>query len=704
MKNQYSQDPATDCYVSWTNDEDKNVAIAAMSDAVEEYGGFQAVGGRLSNFSNLDTNTSGRPGLTKRDYNYFRPGETVPVKIKDIIKAADKVYQKVSLIRNIIDLMGDFACQGVRLSHPDKRTELFYRNWFKKVKGKDRSERFLNNLYRTGNIVIRKQYAKLSGKQRARLFKTFGKPDIKLEIKKTERNQIPMNYIFMNPATVDVVGEQLAAFSNKKRYSITVPDKVRRLIQHPKTDAEKKLVKDLPPEIKKAAEKREPFLLPEDKTVVFHYKKDDWQPWALPMVYSLMEDIILLEKLKLADIAALDGAISNIRIFKLGSLEHKIAPARGAATKLKNVLQNHVGAGTIDIVWGPDIEMQESTTEVHKFLGPEKYIPTLNNIYGGMGIPPTLTGSFSAGGTTNNFISLKTLVQRLWYGRDILTSFWMPEIIEIQEAMGFSQPAVIEYDYPDLGDSSSEKAILIQMADRNLISDELLQERMDHNSKMENIRLLRERQEREDGKRVEKAGAFYDPQTKIGLQRVALQSMQLSPEQVGLEFDGSSRGPKDVRPQGGGAEPRKKGEPQQGRPKNSKDSTKRKEKTFKPKTKASVGLWASTAQSKIADVLNPGILHTFSKKNMRSLTLQEHQTAEKLRFSVLFSIEPFSTLNEVNVLTAFEKSKDLPSQVYSTYKSIILNATSDLNRPLTSEEKKHIQATLYADLLIGDEI
>ena len=26
MKNQYSQDPATDCYVSWTNDEDKNVA------------------------------------------------------------------------------------------------------------------------------------------------------------------------------------------------------------------------------------------------------------------------------------------------------------------------------------------------------------------------------------------------------------------------------------------------------------------------------------------------------------------------------------------------------------------------------------------------------------------------------------------------------------------------------------------------------
>ena len=192
------------------------------------------------------------------------------------------------------------------------------------------------------------------------------------------------------------------------------------------------------------------FPLPEDKTLAFHYKKDDWQDWAIPMTFPIMDDIILLEKLKLADSAALDGAISNIRIFKLGSLEYKIAPAVGAARKLKNVLQNHVGAGTIDIVWGPDIELLESKTEVYKFLGQEKYIPTLNNIYGGIGIPPTLTGAFSAGGTTNNFISLKTLVQRLQYGRDVLSSFWETELEIIQKAMGFAEPASLEYNHPDL--------------------------------------------------------------------------------------------------------------------------------------------------------------------------------------------------------------------------------------------------------------
>ena len=40
-----------------------------------------------------------------------------------------------------------------------------------------------------------------------------------------------------------------------------------------------------------------------------YYKKDDWQAWAYPMVYAVMDDIMVMEKLKLADMAALDGNI-----------------------------------------------------------------------------------------------------------------------------------------------------------------------------------------------------------------------------------------------------------------------------------------------------------------------------------------------------------------------------------------------------------
>ena len=34
------------------------------------------------------------------------------------------------------------------------------------------------------------------------------------------------------------------------------------------------------------------------------YKKDDWQVWADPMTYACFDDLILYEKLKLADKAA----------------------------------------------------------------------------------------------------------------------------------------------------------------------------------------------------------------------------------------------------------------------------------------------------------------------------------------------------------------------------------------------------------------
>ena len=44
-------------------------------------------------------------------------------------------YDRVGIIRNVIDLMADFAGQGINIVHPNKRIEKFFRAWFKKVNG-----------------------------------------------------------------------------------------------------------------------------------------------------------------------------------------------------------------------------------------------------------------------------------------------------------------------------------------------------------------------------------------------------------------------------------------------------------------------------------------------------------------------------------------------------------------------------------------
>ena len=53
-------------------------------------------------------------------------------KIKSIMYRADDIYQRVGLVKNVIDLMGDFATQGIRIVHRNKRVERFYKRWFEK--------------------------------------------------------------------------------------------------------------------------------------------------------------------------------------------------------------------------------------------------------------------------------------------------------------------------------------------------------------------------------------------------------------------------------------------------------------------------------------------------------------------------------------------------------------------------------------------
>jgi hypothetical protein len=711
-----AQTPNEQAYVAWGDDlASKKEALEKSSESMSEYTLVQKASGMRRyglDYSNLDKNTSGRPGLTRSDYDYFRPDEAVPREIKMVIRRAEDIYQRVGLVKNVIDLMGDFASQGIRLVHKNKRIERFYRQWFKKIRGKDRSERFLNNLYKSGNVVINRQTGKLSLKVADKLYNSIASPDLQIQDLsevQLEKREIPWIYTFIDPFLVDIAAGALSSFTSSKAYELQLPPELRKLINNPKTDAEKKVVAGLPTQIIAAAKSRLPYPLDTNKTLVYHYKKDDWQSWAFPMVYAIMDDINVIEKLKLADMAALDGAISNIRIFKLGSLEHKIAPTKAATAKLAQILGNNVGGGTMDLVWGPDIELLESKTAVHQFLGEGKYIPHMNSVYAGLGIPPTLTGTFGAAGTTNNFISLKTLTQRLQYGRDVLIDFWEQEIALVQKAMGFRYPARIEFDRMDLSNEDTEKSLLVQLADRNLVSDELIQTRFGLDPDMEKTRLNKESRDREGKRMVKKAGPWFDPQVENALKKIALQGGSVAPSQVGLELEKKKSGEKTALElkQPPASAPSTKlakdspeslpGSPGQGRPKNSKDTEQRKTKVFKPQTGARLLLWASEAQDKISQIINPILLEFYNKKNLRSLSSEETREIDLIKTKILFTLDPLSTIASDKIidilgnLSQFDKNETIIA--YSVW---LKELKADLNKDLSVDEHKQAKASFYS--------
>lgn len=722
-----SEEKFEHAYVTWddNNLEDKRIALDHASASLEEFGGIERTNadhwgrygrGPISDWSNLSSGpTSGKPGFTRSVYDAFRPDEATPKKIKYIFKNADLIYNKVGLVKNVIDLMGDFASQGVRISHPNKKIEKFYRNWFEKVHGPDRSERFLNTLYRLGNVVMNRQTAKISVKAEKEMYKANASPDKILNYSDiapdNEKREIPWKYTFIDPVFVDTVGGSLSSFVMERAYSVILPERMRKLINAPKTPEEQSIISQLPDSLIQAAKTKKPYVLDPKKTMVYHYKKDDWQVWAYPIIYSVMDDINTIEKLKLADLAALDGAISNIRIFKLGSLEHKIAPTAAAAGKLSSILQNNVGGGTMDLVWGPDIELIESKSTVYQFLGQEKYVPHLNMVYAGLGIPPTLTGTFGAAGTTNNFISLKTLTQRLQYGRRVLLEFWNNEIKMVQKAMGFSQPAVIEFERMDLSNEEAEKALLIQLADRNVISDELLQTNFGFNPDLEKARLNKETRERKTSKMVNKASPYHDPEFDDGLKKIALQMGLATPSEVGLTLEEKKPGEKSVVELNTESEIEKmKNQPkasppgQDGRPQGTPDTKKRKQREFKPQPGipqgASLQLWAIGAQDKIAQIINPCLLEFYSKKNMRSLSSEEYAEAESTKTKIFLSLEPGKTLTEEIVLSKLNTIDSIENKkMYRDCSQFVRSVSDEMSRPMTTEEIKYARAFFYSGMV-----
>ena len=702
-------------YVSWDSDDtkDRDVALAKYSQSLGTF--TSANNGR--NFKDLTTHQGSRPGLRNSDYDYFRPNERVPSKPKEIIAFARKSYRQIGLIRNAIDLMGDFACQGIRLVHPNKRIERFYNDWFTRVAGKAVSERFCNLLFREANVPIRMKTAKINKSKRLEMQKTVAEIDMKATLKNDSfrKGELPWQYVFLDPLLLDVVGGPLASLSGKFNYRMDIPSNLKReLVKIRQTGAgvERDLIDSIPDELLDPSNNKG-ILLPPDKTFVYHYKKDDWQVWADPMTYACFDDLILYQKLKLADKAALDGAVNKIRVWKLGSLDHKLAPTAAAASALGDILGANTGGGTMDIVWGPDIELIETGTDVQRFLGDEKYRPTLMSIYSCLGIPPTLTGTFGASGTTNNFISLKTLTERLNYVRSVLLSFWNEQIQIVQKSMGFRFGAQVEFDFMHLEDPSTMAQLLINLADRNIVSDEFVQRNIKAKPEIEQKRILNETKQRDRGAMQEKVSPYHAVDKEYGLEKIALQTGVATPSEVGLDLNERKDGESPALEMRTKKREEKKGDaPKQqelpfleendntgvpGRPKNSNDTEQRKPRGFKPALKASIELWAKKTQEKISKTVNPALLAQFDKKNMRSLSSEEFEQAEKIKFEILCNLDYKSDLTDELIFASIKKPED-GMCIHNECDQWIAEASEDFGRRLSIEEIRSIRASYYCYL------
>ena len=683
-------------FVTW-NDEEGSFAKASKEANVKNYTAVKA----SNTYQNIaQPNVSVRQGYDRRDYDFFRPGEQIPTRELDIIAACMQSYEKIGIVRNTIDMMSEFACQGIDLVHPNPRIEDFYKQWFSKINGKERTERILNLFYRAGNLIVKRNTAKLKPEDADNLKRGIA-ADVKVEKTKTIKPmEIPWEYVIYNPLAIEVYGSELAPYWGQKyfKYGIRIPEFIDKKLKNPEIEVYREFISKVPKEVTDLARKGGKVIpLDSDKITAIYYKKDDWQVWARPMIFAIMEDLIMLRKMKLADLSALDGAVSHIRMWRLGSLDHKIMPTENAIARLAEMLMNNVGGGTMDLIWGPELDFKESSVDISKFLGEEKYKPVLNNIFAGLGIPPGLTGLSTSGGFSNNYIGLRTLVERLEYGRDKIVEFWTKEIKIVQQAMGFRQPAQLVFDKHVLSDEAAMLRLLVEMSDRNLISDEAIQERFDLIPEIERVRLNRETRRRESETMPPKLGPF-STDTKEAVKKIFAQNGRMGPSDFNIEAsDAVEAEPKQpsVAPPN---EEKPKGKPGQGRPNGKKDDLKRNRRTVKP---VNASQWYEEKYYKIEEITTPAFLASVSKASIEDLSDAEYQSFENFKIGLLSQFMQKDSVTKQKVQAALSSEIVIPKPLKALIKLTEQKLEKKQKRPLEFYQKRKIALSAYA-IYAGD--
>lgn len=451
-------------------------------------------------YSNLEENISVRPPFSRNTYERFRPGERIPEKDADVMTACRNAYQSVGVIRSVVDLITETAVEGLTLVSENENITNFFQTWSQSVNLTERAERFANYFVVEGNVVVRKKTSTIDMPTVRRMKR--GSAAI-------EKFDVPIEYVFYDPQTIELIGGDLAIFSGVKRWGIKISSsQVQNLKESYAKD--KGILKSLPEEIKEIIGSKRVLgdmviPIPQNDVYVAHYKKKDSEIWAKGFIFSILHDVIYNEKLRMAKISALDSWYNSVRIWKLGDHKSEILPDTGSIVKLAKILENHTG-GTLDVIWDSMLDYQQYFPPIEKL---QNFDENYESMLLGLGVHKSLIGGESnVPGSSDSFIGLRNLMKRIDCVRRAMSDWITHEVNEVCDTMGFQDKPKIKFNNDNLFDQPSYFKLLVELADRNIISNQTVLEKIGEMWNIEKTRVKNENEMRKDGEVLNKLSPF----------------------------------------------------------------------------------------------------------------------------------------------------------------------------------------------------
>ena len=246
-------------------------------------------GGPGSSTTTRRNNIAIAPKLFK--YNNIRAG-MLPyeygldgVNVRDAIELTQKAYANIAVFRNAVDMMADFANSTLYLEGGSAKSRSFVNAWLKKIKIWNLKDQFFREFYRSGNVFLYTIEGKINVEDFSKV-RNFG-----LTLK---TNKLPVRYILLNP--FDIVAKRATSF-DIGLYAKVLSEYEAERLKNPKTDEDRELYESLDPDIKLKIAKDSWALnglkveLDPEKLRYAFYKKQDYEPFAVPFGFPVLDDI-----------------------------------------------------------------------------------------------------------------------------------------------------------------------------------------------------------------------------------------------------------------------------------------------------------------------------------------------------------------------------------------------------------------------------
>jgi len=408
---------------------------------------------RTERYKNIDD------GLIPFKYSTGIKGSS-NINIRDAVILCQKCYYNFAIFRNTIDLMTEFSSSHIYFQGGSQKSRDFFSALFKKINISDLQDKFFREYYRSGNVFLYRFDTQIQDSDISKITQTFG-------LTSKASVSLPARYIVLNPADIQIGGS--INFAVGRYYKILSDYELERL-KNPKTDEDKEVFNSLPKETQNLVMQKGIGILSipleRDKIAAVFYKKQDYEPFAVPMGFPVLEDINWKAEMKKMDMAITRTMQQAVLLITMGDTPNNGGINQKNLEAMRGLFENQ-SIGRV-LIADYTTKAEFVIPEIGNLIGPEKYEVVDRDIQ--IGLNNILIGSEKFANTS---IKVQVFMERLKQARQtFITEFLVPEIRRISKDLGFKNYPEPVFEDIDLKDDVQYSRIYNRLMELGILTPE----------------------------------------------------------------------------------------------------------------------------------------------------------------------------------------------------------------------------------------